>query len=528
MSLKSKKFILWFKKISHKDVPLVGGKNASLGEMYNSLSKKGVNVPDGFATTSFAFWHFMKKTGLKEKIEEILKDLDVSNIKDLQEKGKKVRNLILKSEIPNDLKKEILKNYHKLSREYGENFTDVAVRTSATAEDLPEASFAGQYWTYLNVKGDEKLLKAVKGCLASLFTDRAIFYRAQHNFSQLGIALSVGIQKMVRSDLACSGIMFSLDTESGFKDVVLINGSYGLGEMIVQGEVTPDEFYVFKPTLKEGYKAIISKTLGKKDQKFVYKKGGGIVKVKVPAKDQEKFCLSEEEILTLAKWACIIEEHYSKKAKKWMPMDIEWAKDGKTKELFIVQARPETVHAREKEKYYEEYKVKTRKMPILTGIAVGNKVACGRVHKILDVKKLKEFKKGEILVTKMTNPDWVPIMKIAKAIVTDEGGRSCHAAIISRELGIPCVVGTEKATQLLDNGQEITIDCSEGLKGKIFAGKVPFKVKKYNLKEIPKLKTKIMVNLGAPEIAFKTSFLPVEGVGLAREEFIIGEKIKRI
>ena len=425
MKPKSEKFILWFKEISHKDVPFVGGKNASLGEMYNSLSKKGVNIPDGFATTSFAFWHFMKKTGLKEKIEEILKDLDVSDIKNLQGKGKKVRDLILKSEIPNDLGKEILRSYHKLSKKYGQEQTDVAVRTSATAEDLPSASFAGQYTTYLNVKGDEKLLEAVKGCLASLFTDRAIFYRASHNFSQLEIALSVGIQKMVRSDLASSGVMFSLDTESGFKDVVLINGSYGLGEMIVQGEVTPDEFYVFKPTLEKGYKAIISKTLGKKDQRFVYKKDGGIVKVKVPVEDQKKFCLSEKEILTLAKWACIIEEHYSKEARKWMPMDMEWAKDGKTNELFIVQARPETVHAREKEKYYEEYRVETKKAPILTGIAVGNKIAQGRVHKILDVNKLKEFKKGEILVTKMTNPDWVPVMKMAKAIITDEGGRSC-------------------------------------------------------------------------------------------------------
>ena len=526
MSLKSKKFILWFKEISHRDVPFVGGKNASLGEMYNSLSKKGVNIPDGFATTSFAFWHFMKKTGLKEKIEEILKDLDVSDIKNLQEKGKKVRDLILKSEIPEDLEKEILKNYHKLSRKYGEDFTDVAVRTSATAEDLPEASFAGQYWTYLNIKGDKELLKAVKGCLASLFTDRAIFYRAQHNFSQLGIALSVGIQKMVRSDLACSGVMFSLDTESGFKDVVLINGSYGLGEMIVQGEVTPDEFYVFKPTLKKGFQAIISKNLGRKDKKFVYDKKGGIKKVETSEKEQKNFCLTNSEILTLAKWACLIEEHYSKEAKKWLPMDMEWAKDGKTGQLFIVQARPETVHTKEKEKYYQEYKIETKKKPILIGIAVGDKIAQGKVHKILHPSKLKEFKKGEILVTKMTNPDWVPAMKMAKAIVTDEGSKVCHAAIVSRELGIPCIVGTLTGTKTLKDGQEITIDCSEGLKGKIFAGRVPFKVKRYNLKKIPKLKTKIMVNLGAPEIAFKTSFLPVDGVGLAREEFIIGEKIK--
>jgi len=524
---KSEKYILWFGEISHKDVPLVGGKNASLGEMFSKLSKKGVLVPNGFATTTYAFWHFLRTTGLERKIKEILKDLNVNNIRNLQERGKRVRNLILRAEIPEDLKEQILESYHKLSQQYGQKSTDVAVRTSATAEDLPSASFAGQYWTYLNVKGEKELLKAVKGCLASLFTDRAIFYRAQHKFNQLGIALSIGIQKMVRSDLAASGVMFSLDTESGFKNVVLINGSYGLGEMIVQGEVTPDEFYVFKPTLKKGYRAIISKTLGKKDRKFVYDKKGGIKKVKIPKREQMKFCLKDEEILTLAKWALVIEEHYSKEAGRWMPMDIEWAKDGRTGQLFVVQARPETVHARETGKYYWEYKLQSAKRePILTGVAVGGKITQGEVHKILNVSKLKEFKKGEILVTKMTNPDWVPAMKMAKAIVTDEGGRSCHAAIISRELGIPCVVGTGKATKVLEDGKEITVDCSKGLKGRIYRGKVKFEIKKYNLEKIPKLKTKIMVNLGAPEIAFKTSFLPVSGVGLAREEFIIGEKIR--
>jgi len=526
MKLKSQKFTLWYKEISHKDVPLVGGKNASLGEMISKLSKKGVRVPDGFATTSFAFWYFMRQTGLKAKIEETLKGLDVSSIQDLQQRGRKVRGLILKSKLPKDLEEEILNKYHQLSKRYGEKFSDVAVRTSATAEDLPSASFAGQYWTYLNVQGEKDLLKAVKGCLASLFTDRAIFYRAQHGFSQLEIALSIGIQKMVRSDLACSGIMFSLDTESGFRNVVLINGSWGLGEMIVQGEVTPDEFYVFKPTLKKGYRAIISKALGKKDRKFIYQKGGGIKKVKVPVKEQRRFCLNDDEVLTLAKWACIIEDHYSEEAGKWTPMDMEWAKDGKSGELFIVQARPETVHARESGRHYQEYKIKAFKKPILTGIAVGSKIAQGKVHKILRASKLKEFKKGEILVTRMTNPDWVPAMKLASAIVTDEGSKTCHAAIVSRELGIPCIVGTEKATRVLKDGQRITIDCSEGLKGKIFEGALPFEVKKYDLKKIPKLKTSLMVNLGAPEIAFKTSFLPVDGVGLAREEFVIGEKIR--
>jgi len=526
MQNKSEKHILWFKEIGIEDVPLVGGKNASLGEMISQLSNAGVNIPNGFATTSTAFRYFMEKSGLKEKISKVLEGLDVKNIKNLQEKGKKVRNLILKSQIPKDLEEEIFENYHKLSSEYGEKNSDVAVRTSATAEDLPGASFAGQYWTYLNVKGDKELLKAVKGCLASLFTDRAIFYRVQHNFSQLEIALSVGIQKMVRSDLACSGVMFSLDTESGFRNVVLIDGSYGLGEMIVQGEVTTDEFYVFKPALKNGYRSIISKTLGTKEQKFVYNKNGGIKKVKVPKEKQNKFCLNDEEILTLAGWACVIEDHYSKKSGKWTPMDMEWAKDGKSGQLFIVQARPETVHAKDSGKYYQEYKLKSKGNPILTGIAIGSKIAQGRVHKILSVSKLKEFKKGEILVTKMTDPDWVPIMKVASAIITDEGSKTCHAAIISRELGIPCIVGTGKATQILKSGQEVTVDCSQGMEGKIFKGRIPFEVKRYNLDEIPKLKTKIMVNLGAPEIAFKTSFLPVEGVGLAREEFIIAEKIK--
>ncbi|MEA3292962.1 MAG: phosphoenolpyruvate synthase [Patescibacteria group bacterium] len=526
---KNKKYILWFKEVNKEDVGLVGGKNASLGEMVSNLSKKGVSVPNGFATTSFAFWHFMNNKKLTDKIKIIFSDLDVDNIKNLQERGKKVRKLILRNSIPKDLEKEILESYHKLSKEYKEKFTDVAVRTSATAEDLPGASFAGQYSTYLNVRGDRELINAVKKCLSSLFTDRAIFYRVQNNFNQLDVALSVGIQKMVRSDIASSGVMFSLDTESGFKDVILINGSYGLGEMIVQGGVTPDEFYIFKPMLRKGYPAIISKNLGKKEQKFVYNKKGGIKKQEISAKDQIKFCLTDKEILTLSKWADIIEKHYSEKMGKWMPMDMEWAKDGKTNKLFIVQARPETIHSKEESKnYYEECQLKSSKQisPILTGVAVGNKIAVGKVKKIFSVSKLKKFRKGEILVTKMTDPDWVPIMKIASAIITDEGSRSCHAAIVSRELGIPCLVGTKSATEILKDNEVVTVDCSQGLNGKIFQGDVPFVVKKYNLKKIPKLKTKIMINLAVPDIAFKSSFLPQDGVGLAREEFIISEKIR--
>ncbi len=526
MKNKSQKNILWFKEISTKDVSLVGGKNASLGEMVANLSKKGVRVPDGFATTTAAFWYFIDKTNLKKKINEVFKDLDVNNIKNLQERGKKIRELILRAEIPKDLEKEILENYSKLSKKYGEKYTDVAVRTSATAEDSSEASFAGQYWTYLNVKGDEELIKAVKGCLTSLFTDRAIFYRAHHNFGQLNIALSVGIQKMVRSDKASAGVMFSLDTESGFRNVVLIDGSYGLGETVVQGEVTPDEFYVFKPTLNKGYPAIISKTLGKKNQKLVYDKKGGIKKVKIDKKNQEKFCLTDEEVLILAKWTCLIEKHYSEISKKWTPMDIEWAKDGNTNKLFIVQARPETVHSSKLGNFYEEYKLETKKKPILTGIAVGDKIGTGKVHLISDTSKISQFQKGEILVTKMTDPDWVPIMKIASAVIADEGSKVCHAAIVSRELGIPCIVGTIKATKILKNYQPITVDCSKGLDGKIYSGEMLFKTKKYNLKKIPKLKTKIMINIGAPDVAFKTSFLPNDGVGLAREEFIISEKIR--
>ncbi len=527
MEEKSEKFILWFKEISHNDVSLVGGKNASLGEMYSNLSQKGVNVPNGFAITTKAYWYFIEKTGLGERIKKVLEDLNVNDIKNLQTKGRTVRNMILKSSLPKDLEEEIIKYYHELSKEYGEKAVDVAVRTSATAEDLPSASFAGQYSTFLNVKGEKDLLEKVKGSLASLFTDRAIFYRVQHNFGQLDIALSIGVQKMVRSDLASSGIMFSLDTESGFKDVVLIEASYGLGEMIVQGEVTPDEFYVFKPTLKKGYKAIISKTLSTKDKKFIYDKNGGIKEVPVNKKDRNKFAIDDKDILTLAKWACIIEEHYSENAGRWMPMDMEWAKDGKSGELFIVQARPETIHSGQEKKYYEEYLIKDKnKKPIVKGIAVGNKIAQGKAHKILNVSELKKFKKGEVLVTKMTDPDWVPAMKMASAIITDEGGRACHAAIVSRELGVPCVVGTDNATQIIKNGQEITVDCSQGLNGKVFDGKVDFSVKRYDLENVPNLPVEIMVNIGAPDIAFQTSFLPASGVGLAREEFIIAEKIK--
>jgi len=523
---KEKKFVLWFKEITHKDVPLVGGKNASLGEMYQTLTKKGINIPNGFALTSYAYFYFLEKAGLKQKLKELFTNFDSRNIKQLQKVGKTIRDAILKAEFPEELKKEIIENYKKLSQIYKEKSVDVAVRSSATAEDLPTASFAGQQETYLNVQGEEELLKAVKKCIASLFTDRAIAYREEKGFDHLKIALSVGIQKMVRSDLASSGIMFTLDTETGFSNVVLINSIWGVGEMIVKGRITPDEFFVFKPALRKGYKSIIVKNLGRKTKKLIYSKKGGLKEVPVSPKLQLKFSLTDEEILTLAKWGCLIEEHYSKLAGKWMPQDIEWAKDGKTGKLFIVQARPETVHAHKKGTIYEEYQIKAKKEPILKGIAIGDKIGEGKVRVIESVKKMSEFKKGEVLVTRMTDPDWVPLMKIASAIVTDEGSKTCHAAIVSRELGIPCIVGTQKATKILKTGQYVTVDCTQGLKGRVFLGKVPYKVKRYNLEKLPKPKTKIVVNIGAPEIAFKTSFLPVEGVGLAREEFIIAQKIK--
>ena len=519
MKPKSKKFILWFKDISIKDVPLVGGKNASLGEMYSNLTKQGINIPNGFALTAKAYWYYLKHNKIDKELKKIFQKFNPKSIKSLQQTGKAARNLILKADFPEDLEEEIIKSYQKLGREYGET-PNVAVRSSATAEDLPSASFAGQHETYLNIRGSENLLKAIKKCLASLFTDRAIAYREEKGFDHLKIALSVGVQKMVRSDLASSGVMFTLDTETGFQNVILINSIWGIGEMIVKGRITPDEFYVFRPTLKRGFKSIILRNLGRKTKKYIYSKIGGLKEVSVPTLQQLKFSLTDEEILTLAKWAMIIKEHYN------VPQDIEWAKDGKTGQLSIVQSRPETVHTPIEARILEEYKIKTTKKPILTGISIGNKIGQGKVHVISDVSKIGTFQKGEVLITKMTDPDWVPIMRIASAIVTDEGGKTCHAAIIGRELGIPAIVGTHLATQILKTGQEVTVDCTQGLAGRIFLGRITFKVKRIDLKKIPKLKTKIMINIGAPDIAFKTSFLPNDGVGLARIEFILAEKIR--
>lgn len=525
---KAEKNILWFNEVGMADVPLVGGKNASLGEMINNLVPKGVNIPDGFATTSGAYFNFLKDTGLDKKIDVILKDLNVSDISALQKAGKTVRELILKSVLPQQLQNDILSAYKKLSQNYNAKNVDVAVRSSATAEDLPGASFAGQQETFLNITGGENVVESVKKCFASLFTDRAIAYRQEMGFSHLKIGLSAGVQKMVRSDLASSGVMFSCDTESGFGDVVLINASYGLGENIVLGRVEPDQYYVFETTLKKGFKPIIEKKIGSKLIKMVYtptlrRVGADSTKnVVTTKKEREKFVLQDEEILNLAKWSTIVEEHYKRS------MDMEWAKDGRDGKLYIVQARPETVQSKKNLKVLEDYvinKSKTGKI-LAKGMSVGSKIGSGKANKIMDAKNIKNFKKGEILVTGMTDPDWVPAMKLASAIVTDAGGRTAHAAIVSRELGIPCIVGTGNATKIIKTGQSVTVDCSQGEEGKIYEGIIPFEIKKTDISNIKETKTKISMNVGEPSNAFNLSFIPNDGVGLAREEFIIANDIK--
>ncbi len=533
---KSIKNVLWFSELGIKDVPLVGGKNASLGEMRNNLTAKGVPIPDGFATTAPAFFKFLKDTGLDGKIENILKNLDTHNIKDLQTAGKTIRTLILDSTLPDDLQKDIVEAYQKLSLQYQTENIDVAVRSSATAEDLPGASFAGQQETFLNISGPENVVLAVKKCFASLFTDRAIAYRKEMGFSHMQVGLSAGVQKMVRSDLASSGVMFSCDTESGFGDVVLINASYGLGENVVLGRVEPDQYYVFQTTLKKGFKPVLQKHVGSKMIKMIYEKqsalgrGNSTKNITTTKKEKESFVLTDEEILQLAKYSLIVEEHYKRE------MDMEWAKDGKDGKLYIVQARPETVQSKKNLKVLEEYMLQVSKnnLPtdgqkpkiLVAGLSVGSKIGAGTAHKIMDAKNITEFKKGEVLITDMTDPDWVPAMKLASAIITDEGGRTAHAAIVSRELGIPCIVGTKNATKIIKSGNPVTVDCSQGEIGKVYEGKIPFEIKKTDISNIPETKTKITMNVGEPSNAFNLSFIPNDGVGLAREEFIIANEIK--
>lgn len=510
-------FIKFFKDLSIFDVPMVGGKNASLGEMYQKLSNKGILVPNGFATTAAAYRYFFESTGLKEKIKTILKDLDSKNIRSLMKKGDQIRKLILAADLPADFKNEIIKAYRKLSAESKVKNIDVAVRSSATAEDLPDASFAGQQESYLNIVGEKALLQAVKACIASLFNDRAISYRVDKGFDHFSIALSVGVQKMVRSDLGASGVMFTIDTESGFKNAVLINSIYGLGENMVQGRVNPDEFYVFKPTM-----AIISRAIGKKALRMVYDTKGklSVKNIPVSASDQLKQSITDTQVTQLAKWAVIIEEHYKR------PMDIEWGYDGKEKKLYILQARPETVESIKDRNYLERYVLSSKGKVIVSGQSVGNKIGAGVANRIMGIKDINKFKPGQVLVTDMTDPDWEPIMKIASAIVTDKGGRTCHAAIVSRELGIPCVVGTNNGSKKIIPGKDVTVSCAEGEIGFIYDSKIPFKIEKTSLKDIKRPKTKIMLNIAEPDLAFSHCQIPNDGVGLARLEFIINNYIK--
>jgi pyruvate,water dikinase len=521
-------YIRWFEEISIEDIPLVGGKNASLGEMYRELSDKDIKIPNGFAITAQAYWHILDSANVLDKLKKIFDGLDVADVGDLAKRGLKARNMVLDAGIPDDLWIEIKDAYDTLCEQYGPD-TDVAVRSSATAEDLPNASFAGQQESYLNIHGYHSLKDACNRCFASLFTDRAISYRVNNGFDHFKVGLSIGVMKMVRSDLASSGVIFTIDTETGFEDVVFITGSYGLGENIVQGLVNPDEFYVFKPTLKTGYKPIIKKKTGSKDIKMIYGQGDSRIltrNVEVPDVDKKRFCINDEETLLLAKYAVTIEDHYSKKNGKHVPMDVEWAKDGRTNEIFIVQARPETVQSMKRKDVLETYHLDRKTNVLVNGRSVGDKIAAGKVRVISDVSMLPSFKKGEVLVADTTTPDWEPVMKKAAAIIANKGGRTCHAAIVSRELGIPAVVGAQNATEKLETGREVTVSCAEGDSGKVYEGILPYHVETLDLKNIGNTKTKIMMNLGNPEEAFASSRIPNDGIGLARLEFIITSYIK--
>ncbi|HET97385.1 MAG TPA: phosphoenolpyruvate synthase [Desulfurivibrio alkaliphilus] len=519
--------ILWFDDILIDDVPLVGGKNASLGEMHQKLMSKGVSVPNGYAITAYAYRYLLEEAGIEQAIRDALAGLDTHDLRNLQERGKKARDIIRTAEFPQPLYDAIIEAYRKMEQDYGPNCA-VAVRSSATAEDLPDASFAGQQETYLNISGPDALIAACKKCFASLFTDRAISYRHDKGFGQFDVYLSIVVQKMVRSDSSSSGVIFSIDTESGFKDAVFLTGAWGLGENVVQGAVTPDEFYVFKPTLHEGKRPVVGKRLGSKEIKMIYNTDPGaeepVKNIDTTPEERGSYVLSDDEILTLARWACIIEDHYGK------AMDIEWAKDGDGKEvgtgeLFIVQARPETVHSQTSKKELETYVLKEQGKVLVSGQAVGAKIGQGKAAVIHNVADIHDFKKGEVLVTDMTDPDWEPIMKIAAAIVTNRGGRTCHAAIISRELGIPCVIGTGNGSELIPNGSDVTVSCADGETGNIYEGLLKYEVERLDLESVPTTHTKIMMNVGIPEKAFSEGQIPNDGVGLAREEFIINSHI---
>jgi len=523
----SDSFIKWFADITMEDVPLVGGKNASLGEMVGALGGRGVRVPDGFAITAEGYRHFIREAGLDGFIRSTLADLNTSNMANLSQRGEAVRQAIRGAAMPADLGAEVAAAYQALQGQAAEAL-DVAVRSSATAEDLPDASFAGQQETYLNVRGLASLLETCRSCLASLFTDRAISYRVDKGFDHFQVALSIGVQRMVRADLASSGVIFTLDTESGFRDAVLISAAYGLGENVVQGAVTPDEYVVFKPTLASGHRPILQKTIGSKEFKMVYAAGGGkqVKNVPVSAAERALPALGDDEVLQLARWACVVEDHYSERCGQRVPMDLEWAKDGRTGELFIVQARPETVQSRRNPQVLETYQLGRRGPVLATGRSVGGKIASGRVRVIHSPQDIGEFQPGEVLVTDKTDPDWQPIMKLAAAIVTNRGGRTCHAAIVSRELGVPAIVGTEHGTEALKDGDLVTVSCAEGEAGFVYAGELPFEVARTDLAGLATPRTKVMMNLANPDEAFGMSFIPNAGVGLARMEFIIATAIK--
>jgi len=508
------KYVKFFKEISLKDVPEVGGKNASLGEMYQKLAPKGINLPNGFATTAQSYYYFIDQTGIRKDIEAILAGLDVKNVKDLEKRGASIRARFMRAQLPKDFEEEIRQGYRELSQECGRKELVVAIRSSATAEDLPNASFAGQQESFLNISGERNVLKSVKKCIASLFTDRAIVYRTENHFEHMKVAISVGIQQMVAVRAKAAGVMFTIDTETGFTNAVVVSSIYGLGENIVQGRINPDEFKVFKPTM-----AILSKKVGSKELKMIPTFGNRTKNLKVSKPDQEKFSITDAQAVTMAGWGMEVEKHYGR------PMDIEWALDADDNKLYIVQARGETVESRRNVDVIEEYRLLEKGMVLAKGTSVGEKIGKGKVCKILNIKDINMFEPGDVLVTRMTDPDWVPIMKSASAIVTDEGGRTCHAAIVSRELGIPCVVGTSNATVKIADKSNVTVSCVEE-EGTVYQGALKFEVRVTDIKNLKRPKTKIMMNIGSPDHAFQYSMIPNDGVGLAREEFIIDSHIK--
>jgi len=521
-------YVRWFDSLTNKDVGLVGGKNASLGEMIQALQKRGVTIPNGFAVTADAYRYYLQYNDLEDRLHELMGKLRPKDMGSLKRTGVAVRRLIADAQMPPDLKKEIIAAYKKLC---GSKVCDVAVRSSATAEDLPTASFAGQQETFLNVRGDAALVRACQKSMASLFTDRAIIYRIEKGFDHFDVALSVGVQKMIRSDKAVSGVAFSVDTETGFKDVIMIDAAYGLGESIVQGIVNPDEYFVFKTTLATGHAPIIKKRLGDKKIKIVYSssKTHPVKKVAVLKKEQQRFCLTDKEVLSLAQMVQTIEEYYSKLNKRWTPMDVEWAKDGNDGKLYIVQARPETVHGQKKRCVYASYRLLKKpssSAQIAIGLSIGSHIVSGPARVIASAKDISKVRKGDIIITKMTDPDWVPVMKLAAGIITNLGGRTCHAAIVSRELGTPAIVGAGTATKTIKNGMEITLDCSQGATGYVYKGAIPFEAQEIDCKKVPKSPVPVMVNVGTPEAAFAVSALPVDGVGLARVEYIIANSVK--